>query len=82
MLLDGTIYGIQGTMGYYITLEKDEPTENEFANIYIDVNGDKKPNKCGKDLYVIYVTKDKIEVFDNADLEPSERMKKILLNAI
>lgn len=85
-LADGTIYGIYSTMGIYRVAGLDAPTSNEHMAIWIDVNGEKKPNKWGKDRYIAVITAKDIQFFDDPDAvgdedaKPSENMVKILSN--
>ena len=54
MTKDGIIFITKGTHQTIISSTK-EPYKGTGYEIYIDVNGDKKPNAAGYDLFLVYV---------------------------
>lgn len=76
----------QDENGLCIEDENGDTTEKNWsrsfcAEIYVDVNGAKKPNKMGKDTFVFRVYQDRVNV---ANWEPfaSKKSKDILINRI
>lgn len=56
-----------GTFSYGDCLTPMGSVQNVCGDIYVDVNGDKDPNQFGVDLFLFYLTKDRIVPYGEKD---------------